>query len=269
MPRKGSSRPPELRAPNAPSSAYDIGYQKPPKHKQFKPGQSGNPNGRPKGARNKSNVTSERSLRNLVLAEANRKIDVREGDKTVSYSVIKAVVRSLGLQAARGKLQSQKLFIELNRQARQEESRELQAWFEVACEYKYGWEERIEHARQNNLPIPNPIPHPDDIDIDPRTGTVKFRGPVTQKEKEFYDFLRDRENVLQEAVESLEGEVQSAVDAQSRAELEAELRKAEKMLEETQDTIRAFRGDPDPIDDVLEARRRAKKLLAELRKNEK
>ena len=26
---------------------YEIGYKKPPKHTQFKPGQSGNPKGRP------------------------------------------------------------------------------------------------------------------------------------------------------------------------------------------------------------------------------
>ncbi|MEM8919329.1 MAG: DUF5681 domain-containing protein [Pseudomonadota bacterium] len=31
---------------------YLIGYRKPPKHTQFKPGRSGNPKGRPKGARN-------------------------------------------------------------------------------------------------------------------------------------------------------------------------------------------------------------------------
>ena len=27
---------------------YDVGYKKPPKNTQFKPGQSGNPKGRPK-----------------------------------------------------------------------------------------------------------------------------------------------------------------------------------------------------------------------------
>src|ERR1700758_809031 len=29
-------------------SEYPVGYKKPPKHTQFKPGQSGNPNGRPR-----------------------------------------------------------------------------------------------------------------------------------------------------------------------------------------------------------------------------
>ena len=33
---------------NADAAEYEIGYRKPPKHTQFKKGQSGNPKGRPK-----------------------------------------------------------------------------------------------------------------------------------------------------------------------------------------------------------------------------
>ena len=34
------------------SEGYEVGYKKPPKHTRFQKGQSGNPNGRPKGSKN-------------------------------------------------------------------------------------------------------------------------------------------------------------------------------------------------------------------------
>jgi hypothetical protein len=48
---------------------YEIGYKKPPKDTKFKPGVSGNPNGRPKGSKN---------FRTLMLEKANAKISVIE-----------------------------------------------------------------------------------------------------------------------------------------------------------------------------------------------
>ena len=49
----------KIRAPRArprkraqKSDDYDVGYGKPPVHSRFKPGQSGNSKGRPKGVRN-------------------------------------------------------------------------------------------------------------------------------------------------------------------------------------------------------------------------
>ncbi len=41
------------------SSDEGVGYKRPPKTGQFKPGQSGNPRGRPKGASLKSDLASE------------------------------------------------------------------------------------------------------------------------------------------------------------------------------------------------------------------
>ena len=36
------------------ASSYEVGYGKPPAKNRFKPGQSGNPKGRPRGAKNRS-----------------------------------------------------------------------------------------------------------------------------------------------------------------------------------------------------------------------
>jgi hypothetical protein len=52
------------------SEVFDVGYGKPPKHAQFKKGQSGNLNGRPKGTLNLATVL-ERTLREEVVVNEN------------------------------------------------------------------------------------------------------------------------------------------------------------------------------------------------------
>jgi Family of unknown function (DUF5681) len=59
---------------------YKVGYKKPPLHTRFKKGQSGNPRGRPRGAKNFSSVLND-ALNQRVLVTENgrsRKISKRE-----------------------------------------------------------------------------------------------------------------------------------------------------------------------------------------------
>ena len=53
-------------------SAYEVGYKKPPVATQFKPGQSGNPKGRPKGAKNLT-TTLETEINALITYIENGK----------------------------------------------------------------------------------------------------------------------------------------------------------------------------------------------------
>lgn len=50
---------------------YKVGYGKPPKHSRFKPGQSGNPKGRRKGAKAFNTIIKEALLKPVVVRTSN------------------------------------------------------------------------------------------------------------------------------------------------------------------------------------------------------
>lgn len=73
--------------------ASSGGYKKPPRDKQFKKGQSGNPKGRPKGSKNLS----------IILAkELNTKIPVTENGKQKQITKQEAIVKGTVNNALRG-----------------------------------------------------------------------------------------------------------------------------------------------------------------------
>jgi hypothetical protein len=69
------------------------GYGKPPKHSQFKPGQSGNPRGRAKGAR---------GLGALIKTEMNERVTITENGKAKRVSKLQVVIKALAAKAAKG-----------------------------------------------------------------------------------------------------------------------------------------------------------------------
>jgi hypothetical protein len=75
----------------------DIGYGRPPRAHQFKPGQSGNPKGRPKGARNEATILHE------LL---NRKISIREGGRTRKITVLEAILLRFTEDSLKGNTKS-------------------------------------------------------------------------------------------------------------------------------------------------------------------
>jgi hypothetical protein len=75
----------------------NVGYGRPPEAHQFEPGQSGNPQGRPKGAKNEATI-----LRALL----NRKIDLREGGKMRRVSIMEAILLRFAEDALKGNTKS-------------------------------------------------------------------------------------------------------------------------------------------------------------------
>jgi len=83
---------------------YDVGFRKPPSHSRFKPGQSGNPKGRPKGIRN---------LKSELESELKHQVVVREGGTAVRVSKRRGLVMALCNKALQGDPRAIRILIEL------------------------------------------------------------------------------------------------------------------------------------------------------------
>ena len=90
-----------------------MGYGKPPSRTQFKPGQSGNPRGRPCGSRNTKPSLSEERIKSLIIEEAYRTIAVVEKGRRVTIPMAAAVLRAVAMNAAKGNNRAATLFTTL------------------------------------------------------------------------------------------------------------------------------------------------------------
>ena len=70
-----------------------VGYRKPPEHSRFKKGRSGNPSGRPKGAKH---------LKTDLIEELAEQVVVREGEHPMKITKQRAIVKRLIAETVKG-----------------------------------------------------------------------------------------------------------------------------------------------------------------------
>jgi len=85
----------------------EVGYGKPPKSRQFRAGQSGNPKGRPKGSRN---------LLTIIQKDGEQRVRVSGSSGSRLVTKKKLVISQVGNKAAQGDLAAARFYLSLQQQ---------------------------------------------------------------------------------------------------------------------------------------------------------
>lgn len=81
---------------------YEVGYKKPPEHSRWKPGQSGNPKGRPKKVKD---------FEKLLDIELSRTLRITEGGRQVALTKRELILKTLVNDALKGNLRALKMLL--------------------------------------------------------------------------------------------------------------------------------------------------------------
>lgn len=231
-----------------PGRELAVGYGNPPVEHRFRKGQSGNPAGRPRRARAEPRKVNTgfgmKAAEEFLRMEAYRPVMVREGEQVIELPAIQAVFRAMGVSAMKGNRFAQKTLAEMVGKMEAEHHASKFELFGNMVEYKHKWDLEFERCRKAGLPEPEPIPHPDDIVLDPDTGDVKIFGPKTKEQKARVDEALARRAEAQEEVSYFVEKYRRARDHSLKA----------RYLEEWHWEQRMF----DIINDVMTGRYKAK-----------
>lgn len=164
---------------------YEVGYGKPPKGTRFQPGQSGNPSGRKAGSGKKAKSPIAVPLhptRRALTERADRLVVVLEDGKRHQVATRDAIFGALAVTALKGGVMAQRTMIQLM----QAEDERLYAQRSDSFNF---WRDHVRDARskmraaqERGRPLPQILPHPDDVLLDYETLTVRIVGPANEEE---------------------------------------------------------------------------------------
>jgi hypothetical protein len=206
-------------------------YRNPPIEHRFRKGVSGNPRGRPRKIRalvatkigGQPGIGFEDRIKSLAIKEAYRLIAIREGDRTERIPVIQVILRKVVVAAANGNIRAQQIILSLVTGAEADRRMATMELFTTAVEYKERWGPILAERARSGAGGPEPVPHPDDIIIDPKTGEIRFDGPALEEQWMAQERLRamwpELERMLRQVNEKLESDASNSELRKQKEEL--------------------------------------------------
>ena len=77
--------------PTEDEKEYEVGHKKPPKQTRFRKGQSGNPKGRPRGAKNMATLFTQALKERVIVTENGRRRSISKQEALVKHLVNRAL----------------------------------------------------------------------------------------------------------------------------------------------------------------------------------
>ncbi len=165
-------------------ATYSVGYGKPPAEHRFRKGQSGNPKGRPKKAKQAPEPKRFRdgSLERLLEQEAFRRLTLNENGQAVEMSAANAIARSIVLDGIKGNRLAKRYAMELLKEEERKAQKRALKNFEYFARRKLEGQRLLAQYKQQRREPPRLYPHPDDILLDEAKVEVHLLGPLTEDE---------------------------------------------------------------------------------------
>lgn len=184
-----------------------LGFKRPPRWAQFKPGQSGNPKGRPKkkaAEEPTSLALSTSEFDEMIRAQLDRTITINEGGKPKKLKMREVISLAQMNSAAKGNVYAQKEVLKtfreidvrdteralaLAEQARLDREEEI-ALYKRMVVFKKSREEDWATAQAEGKEPNDPWPHPDDILLFPNEQRWRLRGPFDARDLARFKWYR-------------------------------------------------------------------------------
>lgn len=166
---------------------YDVGYGKPPEATQFEKGKSGNPNGRPKGSKNKNPLVKLDQFNQLFSQSMQAAVSPNGETEEPPKTVYLTLLEKLKERAFGGDLKALQFLVKTSHQIDYTERLKNEKIVEKMHEYKVIMTGLVKEREYKGYSIDHILPHPDHVHIDLKTAEVFLRGPSNKKEKQLWD----------------------------------------------------------------------------------